>query len=99
MENFRIESIQKALQPSKVEKADRNRAAAASSAASKEFSPLQFSAQGAEVRVALKALQQVPDVRDEKIQRIEEEIRQGKFERLNDLLAEKLIQRIFDGTA
>lgn len=96
MENFRVEGIQKALQPPKVEKSDR---AKGNEAPSKIFKPLEFSSQGEEVRAALKSLHQSPDIREDKIKHIEEAIRQGQYEQIGDLLAEKILQRIFNRPA
>ena len=94
MENFRIENIQKALQPSKVEKTDKPNKGTSISKTS-AFKSLEFSAQGTEFRAALKAIQQAPDVREEKIRQLQEDISQGKFELVDDLVAEKLLKRIF----
>lgn len=101
MENFRVEGIQKALEPPKVDKQGKARGAQASSA--KEFKALEFSAKGDEVKKAFQAIMQSPDVREDKIKEIEEEIAQGEFQRIKDLVvervAEKFISQVFgDGS-
>lgn len=94
MENFRIENIQKALQPSKVEKTDKpNKGTSVSK--TRAFNSLEFSAQGTEFRAALKAIRQAPDVREDKIRQLQEDISQGKFDLVDDLVAEKLLKQIF----
>jgi negative regulator of flagellin synthesis FlgM len=78
----------------RVDKAQANAAAqkaAAAAGAVKGGRPLELSSKGEEIRVATKGLNNLPDVRQEKVARLKKEIEEGRYKIDPEKVAEGIL--------
>lgn len=59
-----------------------------------EEDKIEISSQAREIQVAMKALKEVPDVREEKVNEIRAQIKNGTYKPSSEDVAEKLLERI-----
>lgn len=59
-----------------------------------EEDKIEISSQAREIQVAMKALKDVPDVREEKVNEIRAQIKNGTYKPSSEDVAEKLLERI-----
>lgn len=91
MDNFRVEHVGKPVQPQEVQKKE----PAKPPPKQGESRQVQLSREAEGIREAIKALSRTPDVRENKIQALTEAVQQGQLDLVDDLLVEKILQKLF----
>lgn len=100
-DGLQIGQIQQNFQPQGVDE-KRNTQAAPTSGQDDQTTntqALQLSPQGQDLRTALQALKSVPDVRQQKISQLQQQLAQGQLNVVPEITVQKVLDKIFPPTA